>query len=221
MTSTDGDLFEAIEASDVEGVRRILRSRPELAASRDADGVSALLRARYRLDRALVEAVRAQLPALDVFEAAALGDLDRLATLLADDPALASARSGDGFTPLHLAAYFGTPAAARLLLDRGADPDARGTGWMTGTPVHSAASAGHADSVALLLAAGADPDARQSGGFTALHAAAHRGDLATVSALLDAGADARVTAEDGRDALAFAEEGGDTATIGRIRAALA
>jgi adenosylhomocysteine nucleosidase len=221
MTSTAGDLFEAIEASDVEGVRRILASRPELAASRDADGVSALLRARYRLDRALVEAVRAELPALDVFEAAALGDLDRLATLLADDPALASARAGDGFTPLHLAAYFGTPAAARLLLDRGADPDARGTGWMTGTPVHSAASAGHADSVALLLAAGADPDARQSGGLTALHAAAHRGDLATVSALLDAGADARVTAEDGRDALAFAEEGGDTATIGRIRAALA
>ncbi len=77
---------------------------------------------------------------LNVFEAAAFGDLDRLTELLAEDPELVGVMSGDGFTPLHLAAFFGQADAVRLLLARGAAVDRNGTGWMTGTPLHAAAS---------------------------------------------------------------------------------
>jgi hypothetical protein len=127
MANASVDLFAAIGAGDVERARAILGEDPALATSRDEEGVSALMRARYRLDRALVEAVKRFVADLDVFEAAALGDLDRLTELLDADPSLANARSGDGFTVLHLAAFFGQAEAATLLLERGAD---RGRPWL-------------------------------------------------------------------------------------------
>ena len=40
------------------------------------------MRARYRLDQALLDAVLSGDPALDVFEAASLGDVERLRELL-------------------------------------------------------------------------------------------------------------------------------------------
>lgn len=59
---------------------------------------------------------------LDVHTAAALGGMDDLNRLLDADPDRISEPGGDGCTPLHFA---GTTDAAQLLLDRGADIDAR------------------------------------------------------------------------------------------------
>jgi uncharacterized protein len=219
MASASEDLFAAIDAGDVDRVRATLDANPSLAMARDHEAVSALLRARYRRDRALVEAVKARVASLDAFEAATFGDLDRLAVLLAADPDLSELRSGDGFTALHLAAFFGQDDAVRLLLARGADPDARGTGWMTGTPLNAAASARHATVVALLLEAGADPDAAQRGGWTPLHSAAHNGDPRTVELLLAHGADPAAMDDDSRSVGDMARENGDPATIGAIQAA--
>jgi uncharacterized protein len=213
MARTSADLFAAIEAADVDGVRGILAEDPSLATSRDAEGVSALLRARYRLDRGLAEAVRAFVTDLDPFEAASFGDLDRLTHLLDADPSLAGEHSPDGFTLLHLSAFFGQVDAVALLLARGAEVDARGTGWMTGTPLHSAASASQARVATALLEAGADPNARQSGGWTPLHAAAANGSAATTRTLLERGADPTMEADDGRDATHLARESGDAETI--------
>jgi ankyrin repeat protein len=219
MASASEDLFAAIDAGDVDRVRATLDADPSLAMARDHEGLSALLRARYRRDRALVEAVKARVASLDAFEAATFGDLDRLAVLLADDPDLTGRRSGDGFTALHLAAFFGQDEAVRLLLARGADPDVPGTGWMTGTPLNAAASARHATVVALLLEAGADPDAVQRGGWTPLHSAAHNGDARTVELLLAHGADPSPVDDDGRSVGDMAGESGDAATIAAIAAA--
>src|SRR6476661_6191366 len=105
MASPSEDLFAAIEAGDVDRVRASLDADPSLAMARDREGVSALLRAQYRRDRALVEAVKARVASLDWYEAATFGDLDRLAVLLAADTDLTQRRSGDGFTALHLAAF--------------------------------------------------------------------------------------------------------------------
>jgi ankyrin repeat protein len=219
VARTREELFAAIEAGDVGAVRALVTADPALATARDDDGVSALMRARYRSDRGLIEAILAAGPELDAFEAAALGDLDRLAVLLAGG-ADADAVTADGFTALHFAAFFGKPEAARLLLDRGADVDARGRGWMTGAPLHSAASGRHVDVVEILLAAGADPNARQSGGWTPLHSGAHNGDVATVALMITAGADLEAESDDGASVLALARESGDAATLAVIRAGL-
>jgi ankyrin repeat protein len=220
MASTSEDLFALIEADDIDGVRALLGEQPWLAAERDDEGVSPLLRARYRMDRALVDAVRRHVEQLNVFEAAAFGDLDRLSELIGADPELVDAMSGDGFTPLHLAAFFGQADAVRLLLARGAACDVAGTGWMTGTALHAAAAGSHASIVRMVLEAGADPNARQRHGYTPLHSAAANADLESVEALLAAGADVMARTDDGDTALTLAEKSEDLVTLETVRAAL-
>ena len=76
-----------------------------------------------------------------------------------------SAVSSDGWTPLHLAAFFGKGDAARLLLNKGASVTARSTNQMANTPLHAAAAGKHAEIVKLLLDHGANANARQHGGW--------------------------------------------------------
>jgi ankyrin repeat protein len=213
--------FAAIDAGDAGLVRSMVAADPSLATARDGQGVSALMRARYRFDRELVEAVMSGGPALDVFEAASLGDVERLRELLGGDPSLATAFSADGFTALHFPAFFGGIEAARVLLEHGADVDASGRGWMTGTPLNSAAAGGQTDVARLLLDAGADPDMRQTSGWTPLHSAAHNGDLEMAELLLAFGADPAATNDDGATVLSMAEQGGNADVTARVRAALA
>ena len=170
--------------------------------------MSDLLAAVYRGDQARVEELLAEEPTLDVFEAAAVGRNERVAELLDADPALVTAWTEDGFTALHLAAYFRQPATARLLVERGAlvDVVARNEELQV-TPLQSAAAARQAETATLLLERGADPNV-QHGGFTALHAAAHNGDTPLVQVLLAHGADPALAADDGRTAADFAREAG-------------
>ena len=220
MTSTSDQLFEAIEAGDARRVRALVEADPAIATARDASGVTALMRASYRFDEALVDAIEARVDELDVFEAAAFGDLDRLIALVRADPGLTTAYSGDGFTPLHFAAFFGRYEAVELLLARGAEVDAFGRGWMTGTALHSAVSRMQADAVRIFLESGANPNARQSAGWAPLHSAAANGDLRSAELLLVAGADPAATNDEGRSVVDLATEGGDEATAERIRSAL-
>ena len=220
MASTSDDLFTALEVGDAGAVETILDEERSLASARDASGVSALMRALYRFEPGLVDIVRARAGAFDVFEAAALGDVDRLRSVLDDEPSRATAYSGDGFTALHFAAFFGHPNAVSLLIERGAEVNAFGRGWMTGTALHSGVSRLHSEVVRVLLDAGANPDVRQSGGWTPLHAAAKNGDLASVELLLAAGADAAARNDEGHSVEDLAIESGDDATIERVRSAL-
>jgi ankyrin repeat protein len=130
-----------------------------------------------------------------VFEAAALGRVERLRELLDQDPARANAFGDDGFQPLGLACFFGHVEAARLLLDRGADPDslARNEHIEPG-PLHSASASENKgpelryELCELLLDHGADPNLRQGGGFTALDAARQNDDERLERLLRDRGA---------------------------------
>ena len=192
-------LFEAIERQDEEEVRDLVDLKPELAEARDEAGLSAVLAATYRGAGDLVEVLLAANPALDVFDAAAVGRTRGLAELLDADPELVRAWSADGFTPLHLAAFFGHEDAAELLIERGADVDviARNETLQV-APLHSAAAGVHPSIVKLLVEHGADVNARQGGGFTPLHSAAQNDDRESVATLLDAGADPSLANDDGK-----------------------
>lgn len=174
--------------------------------------MSDLLAAVYRGDDAARDAILAARRPSTVFEAAAVGDLDALRSYDADPGAVAE----DGFTPLHLAAFFRHPEAVRVLLERGAPAGAVAANPMRVQPLHSAAAGGDAECVRLLLDAGADVDARQEGGFVALHAAAQNGDSAMVEMLLAAGADPSLATDDGRTAAGLARSAGHDAIVSRL-----
>ena len=164
---------------------------------------SDLLEALYRGDRDTVEAKLAQLPDLTLFEAAALGASHRVRELLSVDPGTVAGWSTDGFTALHLAAFFGHEAVAEALLERGADVGAVARNPIRVQPLHSAAAGGHTAVARLLLEHGADPNARQEGGFVPLHAAAQAGNDELYELLLASGADQDAATDDGRTAADF------------------
>ena len=93
------------------------------------------------------------------FDACATGDVAALRGLLAADPGLARISNPEGhyqgWTGLHSAAQRGHLDAVRLLLERGADPNAREAGDNT-YPLHWAAAHGHLETVRALLDAGGD-----------------------------------------------------------------
>jgi len=143
-------------------------------------------------------------PSLEIFAAAIQGDTAQIENLLSDNRSLMTVLSSDGWTPLHLAAFFGKLDAARLLLNKGAEVNARSTNAMENMPLHAAAAGRHADLVQLLIDHGASANARQHGGWTPLHAAAQTGDLEIARVLIAAGADVQSRADNNQTALDLA-----------------
>jgi ankyrin repeat protein len=189
------ELFDAIRAGDTARVAALLDADPSLAGARDDSGVPALAVARYSGKSDIAQLLLERGAPLDLFLAAMFGNADRLRELVAADPQGVKAYSADGWTALHLAAFFNQPDAARALLDAGVDVNARSTNQMNNMALHAAA-AGRATSVArMLLENGANVNARQHGGWTALHAAAQSGNAELARILIAAGADTGARAD--------------------------
>jgi uncharacterized protein len=219
--ATPADMMAAVAAGDVERVAALLAEDPSLVSARGDDGVSALLLARYRFDRPTMDALMTADPDLDVFEATAYGRIDRVRQCLDDDPSGIAAFSPDGFTALHLAAFFGKTELARALIDAGARVDTYTTNDLANQPLHAAAAGRHVEICRLLLAAGADVNATQHGGFTPLHEAAQLGDDEMVELFLSAGADPRISVTDGGTPADLAEKAGHHDVAVRLRAVAA
>ncbi len=201
MSTTDDvtAVFSAIAAGDASGVGQLLDADPALATA-TAEGVSVLRATAYAGHPELGAALLARGLVPDGFDAAALGDVDRLRDLIEADPNLVSAHSPDGFAALHLAAWFGHDKVVELLLNKGADPEAVTANGLGIAPLNSAAAGGHTVIAHLLLDRGADVDVAQQGGITSLHAAAVRDDVSMVALLLGRGADPALVTDDGRTA---------------------
>jgi ankyrin repeat protein len=106
-----------------------------------------------------------------------------------------------GYTALHEAAANGDTALVRLLLDFGANPNAR-TGGIT--PLHLAVQFHHHAIITMLLAHGANANAALSNGQTSLHWAAIRGDCQSADSLLAYGASVNVLSQHKRTPLHWA-----------------
>lgn len=205
--------LKLIQTGSTAEVADAVHADPALACSRDPQGVSPLLWSVYCGQPLIRDFLLARLQAdgipLDIFEAAALGDVPHLEALLAAGPDLAHAFSGDGWTPLHLAAAFGTPEAVSALLAAGARVDQFSRNPQQNHPLHAALALGkNPDSIRLLLAHGAPVNAVQAGGFTPLFSAAiaNRRDLAEI--LFPHGADPTQKSAQGKTAADFARERG-------------
>jgi ankyrin repeat protein len=143
-------IFELIDAGDAEGLRALLAREPEQAALHDDHGLTALMRAAYR-GGDVFAAVRDADPPLEPFDRIMVGESEGL-----PEP---NARTPDGFTPLHMAAFAHNVEAARKLLEAGADPNIVATAsFARVTPLGTCAFAGANDVAKLLLEHGADTE---------------------------------------------------------------
>jgi ankyrin repeat protein len=213
--------FEAVRNGNEIAIDAAIGAHPELLHARDETSLSPVLAAAYaghsKLATRLSVVVAGTPDGLDFFDAAAVGNVGVVRSLLTADRASVDDRGPDGYTGLHLAAYFGQLEVARMLLGRGADPNAVTLNGARVTPLHSAVTAKHRDTASLLLALGASPNAVQRGGFTALHIAARDGDEAIVDMLLLRGADATRAGDDGKTSIDLAVENGHAALAGLLR----
>lgn len=164
----NSDFLNAVVSGNAETVRSLINANPALVSARDPQGVSALMHAVYRGRKEVVNILLTSHPDLDVFEAAALGQTQRLDELLTQSPSLVNDYSADGFTALHFAAYLSQPAAANLLIEHRADVAAVAKNPTKVMPLHSAASSRNVAVVRQLLEHGAPANARQQASLAIL-----------------------------------------------------
>jgi ankyrin repeat protein len=205
-------MFEAVKSGDAASVIELLDAHPVLVNAKNETGVSAVLLATYFGHREILEILLARGAELNIFDAAATGDLDRLKALAAEDTELIGSYSPDGFTPIGLAAFFGRKDVLDFLLQHGADPNAASKNQMRVTPLHSAVA--HRDPeiatamVESLLSNGAKVNIAQDGGWTPLHQAAAHGQMEIMKLLLDRKADVNAESDDGTTPLRMAHNKG-------------
>jgi len=163
-------LIQTIKEGGLAHVKAILDETPSLASARLPGGESPVMAALYRGHHEVVGLLIGAGAEMDVFAAAATGRIEDLRRALRA-PGAVNAYAYDGWTPLHLAAFFGQSNAARVLLEAGADVHAVSRNSLTNTPLHAAAAGKHSDVALLLLAHGAKPDPADAGGYTPLQIA--------------------------------------------------
>ena len=122
--STHAELFEAIKAGNLERVRVLVTEEPTRANARGANGESAILTAVYHRQKEIASLLVARGAALTIFEACAAGEIDRVERLIESGSSV-NQLSDDGWSPLHLAAFFGHTKVAEILLADHADVRAR------------------------------------------------------------------------------------------------
>lgn len=190
------ELAEAIKRGDAAGVAALLDADAALAGAAD-NNVTPILLAIYHGKPEIAALLIERGAPVSFGEAVALGDIERVAAMVAADPGVIHSRTPDGFPPLGLAIFFRHSKLARWLIEHGADVDARADNAQRVAPIHAAAAVCDRETMAALLERCADVAAKQQMDYTALHGAASRGDIEIAKLLLASGANRNATATDG------------------------
>jgi len=209
-------LSSLLEADDADGLIAAL-GQSDASRVRNANGESLYLSAVFKGRQKCAQALLNR--GLSLHDAALAGDAARTAKLLDEAPWAIDLLSPDGWTALHLAAFFGNDAVIADLLARGASATIMGRAFEQNLPLHAACAGRRIGKTtfAKLIAATGDPDALQKQGYTALMIAAGNGFTDAVDALLEAGANRALSLPDGKTAAFFAAERGHVELAERLR----
>jgi ankyrin repeat protein len=211
-TSSSAAFIDAIKAGEFERVKAMVSADPTLIDARSRTGDSAILTAVYHRQKEIVNLLVARGASLSIFEACAAGELERVERLLQESASGATGAppvngySADGWTPLHLAAFFGHAKIAELLIAHGADVLARSRGANGNTPLHAALAGNHKFVAGVLIGHGADVNAPDAQGWRPLHLAAANNNMDAIKALIAQGADVHAPNGEAKTALSLATE---------------
>jgi uncharacterized protein len=212
---------KAVREGDLPTVNSMLKADPGLATLKNAQGASVMILSVYLGQEAVTKVLLTQNKSLDIYEAAAVGDAQRLQHLLSKYPAMVNEPYIDGNVPLHLAAFFGRVEAAATLLKHKANPNFAAKQESKVTPLHSACACANVQAatklVAMLLRHKADANLKQEGNVTPLHEAARRGILPMVKALVGAGARVNDKTVTGYTALRLAKEANQPEVVAYLK----
>lgn len=197
-------LIDAARRGDLAEIRKILSQDPAAVTASADNGETPLMAALYRGHTEAVTLLLDSGAPLDLFAAAATGRIEDVEREIAARPGEVNVYAYDGWTPLHLAAFFGRHTVAERLLDAGADPCAVSRNSLSNSPLHAALAGSHTDVALLLISRGGDVNAMDAGRHTPLHIAAENGLIDAVKALLDSGADAHAVDADDKTPLSRA-----------------
>lgn len=201
-------LMHAIQNRDTAAARAALARDASQATDPLPGGLSPLMFALYNGAQEIAELLRAYRP-LSLHEAVALDDTPAVARHVLDAPDAIRRHSVDGWTPLHLAAFFGQRDALLVLIGLGAPIDSISENPMQNTPMHAAIAGPAGEQMApLLIGFGADVHHVGGSGITALHLAATRDFNGLTRLLMARGVDRSLKTEDDKTAADLARERG-------------
>jgi ankyrin repeat protein len=209
------DLFALTAAEDIAALAPALRGA-DLARQHNDAGESLYRFALFHGHAKATETIKAH-GGLGLHDAALTNDVRRVEEMLQSAPWAVDLLSPDGWTALHLAAFFGADAAVLRLLALGASARIMGRAFEQNLALHAACAGRRLgkQAMAQLIAATGDPDVPQKQGYTALAIAAGNGFADAVDELLAAGAD-RARKVAGKTAADFARERGHADLAARL-----
>jgi ankyrin repeat protein len=202
------ELFAAIKEGDQATVERLVAEDRSRVNAQDGQGLSAVMTAAYHQKPEIVALLVKKRAKLNLFEACAVGKVERVKSMLKRKPKLLNEFAPDGFQPLGLASFFGHVEVVRFLLESGAEVNTPSQNGLKVTPLNSAAAGRYYEIAMLLLERDANPNIRQEGDIVPLHSAAMNGQIEMVKILLQYGADRDLKSLDGKTARDYALENG-------------
>lgn len=154
MDQTTVDELVGNAHGNLARVKEILAQHPELINASATWKETPIEAATQMGNRAIIDYLIEKGAPVDFFTSLALADVDAARQDLKKDSTLAQARGVHELPALYFAALGGSVPAARMLLEAGADVNAKAE---AAAPIHGAVMGGNREMVRLLIASGADP----------------------------------------------------------------
>ena len=199
-------IVEFIQKGNIEDLKKVLNSNPDLANGKTAQGISFLTFAAYCRNNEIIELIKQKKSSFDIYEIIIIGDLQQTKEYYEKNKNSVNQYSIDGFTALGLACFFGHFDIIKFLIELGADLNIPSNNDFNVTPLHSACATSNFKIAELLMKNGANVNAEQQGNVTPLHSASHNGQIKLVRLLIEYGADVNAKMKDGQTPLFMAED---------------